>query len=503
MLGFINSVYGFEVVELKLPNSNKVIIKLMFRNGAVCDPVGKEGLTKLTASVLINGGTNDMTYSQIQEKLFPMAANYNYTVDKEVAILTFQVHKDFLDDFYKIMKGLLLTPRFDAEDFEREKSNFTNYVTKMIRTSSDEEYNKKLLENFLFRGTQYSYMNEGNAASLNNITLEDVKAHYKNYFTKNNLLLGIAGNYSGDFLNTLKSDLGNLSDVQPVQPTLVKPKMPDGINIEIIRKKTSGSAIFFGFPIDITRASDDFAALMVANSYLGEHRKSYGVLYNKLRETRSMNYGDYSYIEWYDNGGGNMLPPAGTPRSMNYFAIWIRPVQIASSLKQQYPELADIKVGHAHYAVRLAVREIEKLINEGISQKAFDETREFLMSYMKLYIQRPSDQLGYLMDSKFYGRTDYISDMVSLLSKLTKEDVDKAIKKYWQIENFYVSIVTDETEADALAESLLQNNYSPMSYANMIKDKLPAEVLAEDELVANYKLNVKKVNIIENADTFK
>jgi zinc protease len=55
--------------------------------------------------------------------------------------------------------------------------------------------------------------------------------------------------------------------------------------------------------MDITRAKDDFAALMVANSWLGEHRKSYSQLYKKIREARSMNYGDYTYIEWYDNGG--------------------------------------------------------------------------------------------------------------------------------------------------------------------------------------------------------
>ena len=39
----------------------------------------------------------------------------------------------------------------------------------------------------------------------------------------------------------------------------------------------------------------DVAALMVANSWLGEHRKSYSRLYQKIREARSMNYGDYSY----------------------------------------------------------------------------------------------------------------------------------------------------------------------------------------------------------------
>ena len=57
----------------------------------------------------------------------------------------------------------------------------------------------------------------------------------------------------------------------------------DGIKVEIISKDNAlGSAIFMGFPIDITRKNDDFAALMVANSWLGEHRKSYSHLYEKM-----------------------------------------------------------------------------------------------------------------------------------------------------------------------------------------------------------------------------
>ncbi|MCK7516843.1 MAG: hypothetical protein MZV64_03540 [Ignavibacteriales bacterium] len=53
--------------------------------------------------------------------------------------------------------------------------------------------------------------------------------------------------------------------------------MTDGIEVEIVAKEGAfGSAIFAGYPLSITRSNDDFAALMVANSYLGEHRKSYG-----------------------------------------------------------------------------------------------------------------------------------------------------------------------------------------------------------------------------------
>ncbi|MCW3090539.1 MAG: peptidase [Ferruginibacter sp.] len=502
MISFVSM--GQQVIELKQPLSNKIIIKLMFRNGSVTDPVGKEGLTQATADLITSGGTNTMTNRQIREFIFPMAASYNSGVDKEVSIFTFTVHKDWLEKFYPVIKGLILTPSFTTEDFTRVKSNQQNYVDELIRSSSDEDYSKLALEDQLFRGTRYQHMVAGKSAGVAAITLDDIKAHYKNFFTKNNCTLGIAGNYTPAFLARLKKDLAQLPGTNPVIPATVKANEPDGVIVEIISKPDAlGSAIFTGAPLAVNRSGDDFAALMVANSYLGEHRKSYGKLYEKIRSTRSMNYGDYSYIEWYEGGGNNQLPPAGVPRSVNYFSTWIRPVQIGEGLKKQYKELSDISIGHAQFALRLAVRELDNLIKNGMSQKDFEVTRQFLRSYIKLYIQTPETQLGFLLDSKYYGRKDYIKEMDALLAKLTVSEVNKAVQKYLQTQNMYITIVTDDSEAGPLAKALENNTPSPMSYSNLVRDGLPQAVKDEDTEIANYKLNVKSVKIIDTKDTFK
>jgi zinc protease len=498
------SLFAQEIVELKLHSSNKVIVKLRFNNGSICDPIGKEGLTHFTADLLTQGGTDKLTFSEIQDFIYPMAASYSALVDKEVTTFTFQVHVDFLDKFFPVITDLMLNPSFRESDFKRVKTNQQNYVDQIVRASSDEEYSKKSLEDLLFRGTNYQHMKQGMSESVKSIVLNDVKEHYKKFFTINNLTIGIAGNYSDEFLTKLKSDLKKLPNVNSVIPKAGKAIMPEGLQFEIVQKENAfGSAIFAGFPLNLTRKDDEFAALVVANSYLGEHRKSYSKLYQLLRETRSMNYGDYSYIEWYDNGGGNMLPPSGTPRSSNYFSFWIRPVQIAKQLTQQYDELKDLEIGHAHFAFRMAVKEIERLVQNGLTQEEFETTRDFLISYTKLYAQSPSSRLGYLMDSKFYHREDYISELNKLLKKLTLEDVNNAIKKHWQTKNMFVTIITDKSEAGPLAASIKENKTSPMSYSNLVKEGLPEEVIKGDEAAANFKLNVKKVDIINSADTFK
>ncbi len=497
-------MFAQNVVELRQPKSNKVVIKLMFRNGSIADPKGKEGLTYATANLLTQGGTKEMTYSAIQEKIYPWAAEYSSKVDKEVTIFTFAVHVDFLDQFYPIMKELMLSPAFSENDFLRVMKNQQNYVDQVIRASSDEEYSKKALEDLLFRGTNYQHMVQGKSESVKNISLDDIKKQYATMFTRNNCTIGIAGKYSDEFLAKLKKDIATLPDITFKMPTAGDARMPKGVVVEIIAKDGAfGSAIFTGTPLSINRSSGDFAALMVANSYLGEHRKSYGQLYQKIRETRSMNYGNYSYIEWYDNGGRYQLPPSGVPRRSNYTSLWIRPVQIAKQLRQQYEELAGINVGHAHFALRMAVREMDMLIAKGLTQEDFEVTRTFLRSYIKLYVATPEEQLGYLMDSKFYGRNDYIKELDRMLATLTLNDVNKAIKKYWRTDNMFVTIVTDNSEAEVLAASLKENKSSPMSYSNVVKAGLPKAVLDEDDIVTVYPLNVKSVTIVDSKDTFK
>ena len=501
---FAAQAAAIEVTELRLDNSNKVVFKVRFDNGSVADPAGREGLTYATASMMAQGGAGSMSYADIQDLLYPWAASYAVLVDKQVTTFTFQVPADFAGDFYPVVKSILLAPNFDEQDFSRVMTQQQNYVDQVVRASSDEDYSKLALEHLLFRGGNMQRLVQGTSASVGSITLDEIKAHYQRAFTRNNVSMGMAGNYSPDMLDQFKTDLSGLPDAEFEPPAPSRAMQPSGIEVEIISKDDAfGSAIFTGAPLDITRADDEFAALMIANSWMGEHRKSYSRLYQKLRETRSMNYGDYSYIEWYSQGGLYQLPPSGVPRSSNYWSIWIRPVQIAEQLQAQYPELADVSVGHAHFALRLAIREIALMIENGMSEEDFEATRTFLRSYTRLFAQSPAQQLGWLMDSRFYGRDDYLAELDVLLAETTLEQVNTALRKHWQTENMFVTIVTDDSEARPLAGSLISNAPSPMSYSELVKSGLPPEVLAEDDEVAGYPLNVRKVTIVPSAETFQ
>ena len=75
------------------------------------------------------------------------------------------------------------------------------------------------------------------------------------------------------------------------------------------------------------RGHPDFAALLVARTYFGQHRMSFGHLFQRMREVRGLNYGDYAYIEYFPRGMNLFEPEPNLARSSQIFQIWIRPVE--------------------------------------------------------------------------------------------------------------------------------------------------------------------------------
>jgi len=94
----------------------------------------------------------------------------------------------------------------------------------------------------------------------------------------------------------------------------------------LVEKNTRSVAISLGAPLDVKRGDPDFAALLVAQSYFGQHRASGGRLFDRMREVRGLNYGDYFYIEYFPRGMFRFDPEPNLARDQQIFQIWIRPV---------------------------------------------------------------------------------------------------------------------------------------------------------------------------------
>jgi zinc protease len=463
--------FSLLVQKTNLPQLN---VKLLFTVGSAYDPPGKEGLSALAAAMIAQAGSKERRIDEINKALYPMAGSFNDQVDKEMTTFTGRVHRDNWKAFFDTVLPQMLDPGFREEDFQRLKDAQLNGLTEDLRSNNEEELGKERLQTNLFAGTPYGHPVLGTVAGIRSLTLQDVRDFVQKAYTQKALTVGVAGDAPDEMLARLRAELSKLPDGAALPaPQGVVAKKPSGIQIEILEKDTRATAISLGHPIAVTRSSPDFAALWVARTWLGEHRASVSHLYQRIREVRGMNYGDYAYIEAFPRGMFQFFPDPNLARRAQIFEIWIRPV---------VPE-------NAHMALRIAIAELDKLVTDGLSQEDFERTRDYLRKNVFVMTATQDQQLGYALDSKWYGIGEFTSTMRAELGKLTRDDVNAAIRKHLSAKDLSVVIITKD--AKGLQEKLQSDAFSPIKYDG----EKPKELLDEDRAIGARKLGISPGNL--------
>lgn len=452
----------------------QLTIKMLFAAGSAHDPAGKEGLASLTAAMIAEAGSKAMSIEDINAALYPMAAALRWQVDKEMTVFTASVHRDYEQALRNVMLPQLVDPGFREEDFLRLRESQLNELTHALRSDNEEELAREQLQINIYKGSPYGHTTLGTVAGLNAITLDDVKQFAREMYTKANLRLAISGDASETVIDGIQRTLTTLPEGRrPPRPQVAAERVRPGVDVEIIQKETRATAISLGFPIEVTRSHRDFAALSVARAWLGEHRESSGQLYQRMRQIRGLNYGDYAYIEAFPRGMFQFFPDANIARQRQAFEIWIRPV---------VPE-------NAHMAIRIAMYELQQLVDRGMTAEQFEATRDYLLKNVYVATARQDVRLGYALDSQWYGIQEFTAFMREGLRALTLEKVNGAIRQH--LSSTRMSMVIVSGDAAALKEALAGDGFSAIRYDG----EKPKPILDEDKLIGGMKLGIEPERI--------
>ncbi len=448
----------------------QIRFKLLFAAGSAHDPQGKEGLAALTAAMVASSGSRERKIDEVTKALFPLAGSFSEQTDKEMTTFTGSTHKDNWDQYLGIALPLLVDPGFREEDFRRLKDAQKNALVLDLKDNNEEEFGKERLQTNVFAGTPYGHPVLGTVKGIESITLDDVKNFYRQAYQQGAVRVGISGDVSDKIVASLKTALARLPGGAGLAATpAIRGRMPNGLDVEIIEKNTRATAISFGLPLAVTRSHPDFAALWMAKTWLGEHRASSARLYQRIREERGMNYGDYAYIEAFPRGMFQFFPNPNLGRKAQLFEVWIRPVA---------PQ-------NGHFALRAALFELDKMIANGLSQADFETTRGYLMKNVFVMTATQDQQLGYALDAQWYRTPEFTRMMRDALSKLTVADVNAAIKKHLSSKNLSVVIITKD--AAGMKDKLVSDAFSPIAY----DAKKPQALLDEDQQIGSMKLGIK------------
>ncbi len=158
LLSIFSACAFAQIRTVTLPDKSPVVtLRVVFTTGSFVDPNDKPGVADLTAAMLSDGGTKDLTYKQIVGQMFPMAASRrlsggrrNDHLFRRYASITWMIITSCCAD-------VLLNPGWREEDFKRIKDNSLNSLRVGLRGNNDEELGKEVLYATLYRGTPYGH----------------------------------------------------------------------------------------------------------------------------------------------------------------------------------------------------------------------------------------------------------------------------------------------------------------------------------------------------------
>ncbi len=456
-------------------DSPLVNISLLFRSGSANDPEGKKGLAALTARMITDADTQRRSLEEIQQRFYPIAGSLNAQVDKHLTRFSAQIHRDNLQTWYPLAREMLLEPGFTEADFDRVKTQQLTALRVQLRGNNDEELAKEKLYEDIY-GEQHAYgtVNLGHGQDIEAITLDDVRNFYQSYYSSNRLAIATAGTAEHNIVDRLTDDMPALPAVGAAEEA--RPELPvlQGRSAVIIEKETPAVAVSFGWPIPVNRSHPDWAALWLVRSWLGEHRNSNGRLYNRIREERGMNYGNYAYIEYFPYGMYLMQPEPNMPRLNDLFQVWLRPLRNNND---------------AVFATRVALHELDSLQRDGMTAQDFEATREFLKKFVSILVANQGRELGYFVDSQFFGIGEFTDHVRTQLDKLTLDQVNAAVRTHLNPSDAHFVFVS--RDARELAAMLGSDQPTPISY-NAPKS---AALVAEDRKIEKLPLGIAPARI--------
>lgn len=284
---------GIEVWHVADHSLPIITMNFAFRGvGAVRDPKGKIGLGQLLSNTLDEGaGTRDANAYQEALQDHAIELSFNNSRDHFAGkIKTLKRHSDLA---FELLYDAIHTPRFEDEAVNRMRE--ANIMRIKSSVSRPNWMASRLMNDTYFGYHPYARNSGGTVSNLQNITSQDLREFATQYFTRDRLVVGVAGDVSSDDMMTMVDRVfGDLpvssKEMSEIGRVEVSPE-----NKKIAYQFDSPqSVVQMIWPSFIKKEDPDYYAYRVMNYMLGGGGFS-SFLMDEIREKKGLTYGIYSH----------------------------------------------------------------------------------------------------------------------------------------------------------------------------------------------------------------
>jgi len=390
-----------------------VTLELLVNAGSWRDPHDKKGLANLTAKSLLLGSRN-LSFDQVNARLDFLGAKLSAECTKDFARVGMQVLKKDLDSGLDLFTEVLIHPAFPAADVGREQ----DHIAGMLRALEDNpgDLANRAFERALFLNSPYASDVEGSESSLAGIAPADLLTFYGSFYRPNNSILVVGGDITPEEVKErivpglLRWQSAKVPET-PFVPEFAREKTVFGID-----KPTSQASVVIGNP-GLERADKDHYVFLVLDQILGSGNLSSRLMV-EIREKKGLAYAVQSVVLSRKQAGS--------------FRIFLQ-----------------TKNSTAKEAAELAVKEMERLGREPVSEDELQRAKRFLIGNFPLkYGGTQQDYAQFVAQIEFFGLgDDYPERYASLIDAVTPQDILHVAGTYLQPDRHVFVIVGNLKEA--------------------------------------------------------
>jgi zinc protease len=387
-------VFLLEDHELPLVSGRVVV-----RTGNLFDPKDKRGLAEITGMLIRSGGTKKLTGDQLDEKLENMAASVESSIMESDGAASFSCLKENTDTVFGLFYEVLTDPAFREDKLDLAKTQIKSSISR--RNDDPSGIAQRELYSLVY-GPDTPYGGQEEYDTINAITREDVANFYKRYFFPANMIFSVYGDFDSAAMKAkIESVFGGWNVQQPKVPPFPKVDAPAAPGVFLVAKDDVTQSFVEIGHLGGELRDKDFPALSVAADVFGG-----GFSSRLFREIRTRL--GYAYSVGADWGA-------------NY----------------DHPGVFRIGVSTKTQTTTETVQAILKVLNQVRTTEITDDelkvAKDSVLNSLVFAFERPSSTLRRLVTYEYFGYpTDFLTQYQKALEAVTKQDVQRVAKEYFQ-----------------------------------------------------------------------
>jgi zinc protease len=287
---------GLTVYFVERHNLPILRLNIVSESGSKFDQPAKKGLANLF-SMMIDEGAGKYSALELSDEFELLGSNFDIRCNSDCIYFSLRTLKENYEKSLSLLAAIITSPRLLKEDYEREQRKV---LTRILQMKDDPDEMANTAFDYLLFGKEnpYAYPILGYEENVRQISNEDIRLFYENYFAPNKSALIAAGDITRPELEEKINYYFQNWKAKDVKQIPVSIQEDQGLQkIYFINRENSVQTEIRIGHVSSKRNDYDFFPKMILNAVLGGQFSSRINL--NLREKKGYTYGASSSFYYY------------------------------------------------------------------------------------------------------------------------------------------------------------------------------------------------------------